>query len=127
MLHPDIRRVLDEAPIAHLATVLPDGSPHVTPVYVGTRDDHIVFFTGPGSRKARNLRRDPRLALSIAPADDPFTPIAVRGRVATWIDGDAGWSIIDRIVAKYTDATYPRDIERVVAIIEPDHQTVGIR
>ncbi|MBM0275905.1 TIGR03618 family F420-dependent PPOX class oxidoreductase [Micromonospora tarensis] len=127
MLHPDIRRVLDEGPIAHLATVLPDGSPHATPVYVGTHDEHIVIFTGPGTRKARNLRRDPRLALSIAPADNPFTPIAVRGRVVNWIDGDLAWSIIDRIVATYTDQTYPRDDERVVAVIEPDHQTVGIR
>jgi PPOX class probable F420-dependent enzyme len=127
MLHPDVRRVLDGAPIAHLATVLPDGSPHATPVYVGTHDDRIVMFTGPGKRKARNLRRDPRLALSIAPADNPFHPIAVRGHVVAWIEGDAAWSIIDRIVAKYIDMKYPRDDERVVAVIEPDHQTVGIR
>jgi nitroimidazol reductase NimA-like FMN-containing flavoprotein (pyridoxamine 5'-phosphate oxidase superfamily) len=68
MLEPDVRRVLDGASIAHLATVLPDGSPHSTPVYVGARGDQIVFFAGPGMRKARNLRRDPRLALSIAPS-----------------------------------------------------------
>ncbi|MER7008224.1 pyridoxamine 5'-phosphate oxidase family protein [Dactylosporangium sp. NPDC000555] len=42
------------------------GSPHSTPVYVGTHGDRVVFFTGPGS-KARNLHRDPRMALSIAP------------------------------------------------------------
>ncbi|MFI7592059.1 PPOX class F420-dependent oxidoreductase [Micromonospora sp. NPDC049359] len=127
VLRLDIRRVLDGSPIAHLATVLPDGAPHATPVYVGTHGEHIVIFTGPGKRKARNLRRDPRLALSIAPADDPFTPIVVRGRVVSWLDGDAAWSIIDRIVAKYTDGTYPRDDERVVAVIEPEHQSIGIR
>jgi hypothetical protein len=49
MLHPDVRRVLDGASIAHLATVLPDGSPHTTPVYVGAHFDRIVFFTGPGT------------------------------------------------------------------------------
>jgi PPOX class probable F420-dependent enzyme len=126
VLDPDIRRVLDGAPIAHLATVLPDGSPHATPVYVGTHGEHIVLFTGPTKRKARNLRRDPRLALSIAPPDNPFHPVAVRGRVIDWLDGGAAWTIIDQLVAKYTDMAYPRDEERVVAVIEPHHQTVGI-
>jgi len=89
MLDPDVRRVLDGTSIAHLATVLPDGSPHTTPVYVGAYGDRIVFFTGPGMRKARNLRRDPRMALSIAPVDNQFEPVVVRGRVVEWLDGDA--------------------------------------
>jgi len=126
MLDPDVRRVLDGAAIAHLATLLPDGSPHATPVYVGTHGDRVVFFTGPGMRKARNLRRDPRVALSIAPADNPFTPVVVRGRVVEWIEGDAAWEIIDRLVTKYTDESYPREQERVVAVIEPERQTVGV-
>ncbi|MDG6103879.1 TIGR03618 family F420-dependent PPOX class oxidoreductase [Dactylosporangium aurantiacum] len=126
MLDPDVRRVLDGAPIAHLATVLPDGAPHAIPVYVGTHGDHAVIFTGPGTRKARNLRRDPRLALSIAPADNPFTPVVIRGRVIDWLTGDAAWDVIDRLVAKYTDQPYPRGEERVVAVIAPDHQHVGV-
>ncbi|BCJ39246.1 PPOX class F420-dependent enzyme [Actinocatenispora thailandica] len=126
MLDPDVRRVLDGASIAHLATVLPDGAPHSVPVYIGTHDDRIVFLTGPDSRKARNLRRDPRLALSVAPADDPFQPVLVRGRVVDWIDGDEAWRIIDRLVAKYVDLTYPRDQPRVVAVIEPDRQSFGM-
>ena len=126
MLDPDMRRVLDGASIAHLATVLPDGSPHTTPVYVGAHGDHIVFFTGPGMRKARNLRRDPRVALSIAPAGDMFTPVVVRGRVVEWIEGEAAWEIIDRLATKYTGAPYPRGQERVVAVIEPERQAIGI-
>ena len=97
MLDPHVRRVLEDTSIAHLATVLPDGSPHATPVYVGTHGEHIVLFTGPDMRKARNLRRDPRLALSIAPVDNPFEPVVVRGRVVDWIEGDAAWEIIDRL------------------------------
>jgi PPOX class probable F420-dependent enzyme len=127
MLDPDVRRVLDGTSIAHLATVLPDGSPHTTPVYVGAYGDRIVFFTGPGSLKARNLRRDPRMALSIAPADNPFQPVVVRGRVEEWLDGDAAWEIVDQLATKYTGAPYPRDQERVVAVIEPERQTVGVR
>ena len=127
MLDPDVRRVLDGVSIAHLATVLPDGSPHAVPVWVGTDGDRIVVLTGPGARKARNLRRDPRLALSIEPADDPFTPVAIRGRVVEWIEGDAAWEIIDRLSRKYIGAPYSREQERVVAVIEPEQQVVGVR
>ncbi|NES27790.1 TIGR03618 family F420-dependent PPOX class oxidoreductase [Micromonospora terminaliae] len=125
-LDPEVRRVLDGAPIAHLATVGPDGSPHTTPVYIGTHGDRVVFFTGPETRKARNLRHDPRVALSVAPADNPFAPLVVRGRVVEWVEGDAAWQLIDRLVAKYTDQPYPRGQERVVAVIAADHQTIGV-
>ncbi|TCO35649.1 PPOX class probable F420-dependent enzyme [Kribbella steppae] len=125
MLDPVVRDVLDTPSYAHVATVLPDGSPHSTPVYVGARGDQIVFFTGPGTRKARNLRRDPRLMLSIVPVDNPFQPV-VRGRVVEWIEGDEAWEIIDRLVAKYIDLRYPRDQERMVLVVEPEHQKVGM-
>src|SRR6478752_9081296 len=118
MLDPDVRRVLDGTSLGHLATVLPDGSPHTTPVFVGTHGDQLIFFTGPHSRKARNLRRDPRVALSIAPAEDPFTPVVLRGRVVEWLEGDAAWEIIDRIAKRYIGQPYPREQDRVVALIE---------
>lgn len=126
MLDPTVRRVLAGTSIAHLATVLPDGSPHTVPLWVDTRGEQVVFLTGPRSRKARNLRRDARMALSIAPVDDPFTPVVVRGRVVEWLEGDAAWETIDRISTKYTGAPYPRGEERVVAVVEPERQTVGI-
>ncbi|WP_409464492.1 PPOX class F420-dependent oxidoreductase [Amycolatopsis sp. GA6-003] len=126
MLNPEIRRVLDGAPIAHLATVLPDGSPHVVPVWIGTRGDRIVFLTGPDSRKARNLRRDPRVAISLTPPDNPFEPIVVRGRVAEWIEGDAAWEIVDEVAEKYLGQPYSREQERVVGLIEPETQSVGM-
>lgn len=127
VLDPDVRRALDGTAIAHLATVLPDGSPHSVPLFVGTHGDRIAIFTGPRSRKARNLRRDPRVALSVVDAANPFHPIVVRGRVVEWIDGDAGWEIVDQIATKYTGRPYDRALERVVALIEPDRQTVGMR
>jgi PPOX class probable F420-dependent enzyme len=126
MIDPGVRRVLDGTSIAHLATVLPDGSPHAVPVWIGARGDRIVFLTGPGTRKARNLRRDPRLALSIAPADNPFTPVVIRGRVVEWLHGDPAWEIVDQLSSKYTGGPYPRGEERVVAVIEPERQTVGV-
>ncbi|MFD7024069.1 PPOX class F420-dependent oxidoreductase [Promicromonospora sukumoe] len=126
MLEPAVRRVLDGTSIAHVATVRPDGAPHAAPVFVGTHGDRIVFFTGPTTSKARNLRRDPRVALSVAPVDNPFEPVVVRGRVVEWLDGDAGWAIVDELAKKYTGAPYSREHERVVAVIEPERQTVGI-
>ena len=126
MLDPEVRRVLGGTSIAHLATVLPDGSPHTVPLWVGVHGDRIVFLTGPDSRKARNLRRDPRVALSIAPVDNPFEPVVIRGRVVEWLTGDAAWEIIDQLADKYIGAPYSRDLDRVVGVIEPASQRVGI-
>ncbi|WP_406632071.1 PPOX class F420-dependent oxidoreductase [Amycolatopsis sp. WGS_07] len=126
MLNPEVRRVLDGTPIAHLATVLPDGSPHVVPVWIGTRGDRIVFLTGPDSRKARNLRRDPRVAISLTPPDNPFEPIIIRGRVAEWIEGDPAWEIVDEVAKKYIGQPYTREQVRVVGLIEPERQSVGM-
>ncbi|MFI9386491.1 PPOX class F420-dependent oxidoreductase [Kutzneria sp. NPDC052558] len=126
MLDPDLRTVLDGNPIAHLATVLPDGAPHSVPVWIGTHGDRIAIITGPGSRKARNLRRDPRVAISLTPPDNPFQPVIIRGRVAEWLDGDAAWEIVDRIATKYIGGPYTREAERVVALIEPDRHRIGM-
>lgn len=125
MIDPDVRRVLDGTSFAHLASVLPDGAPHSVPVWIGTHGDHIAFLTGPHTLKARNLRRDPRVALSLTPADNPFQPTIIRGRVVGWLEGDAAWEVIDRISTKYIGRPYSRDEERVVALIEPDRQIAG--
>lgn len=117
-MNAELRGVLDGTPIAHLATLLPDGAPHSVPLWIGTHGDRIAILTGPGSQKARNLRRDPRVAISLTPPDDPFQPITLRGRVVEWLDGDAAWEIIDAIARKYIGAPYGRDEERVVALIE---------
>lgn len=126
MLDPAVRRVLDDTAIAHLATLLPDGSPHSVPVWIGTHGDRVAFLTGPGSRKARNLRRDPRVAISLTPADAPFPPVMIRGRVVEWLDGEEGWTVVDEIARKYTGQPYSRDQERVVGLLEIDHQRVGL-
>ena len=126
MLQSDVRRIFDGTPIAHIATVAPDGSPHTVPVWIATHGDQIVFLTGPDSRKARNLRHNPRVAFSVAPADNPFEPVIVRGLVVDWISGEAAWTIVDQIAAKYTGQPYPRQQERVVAVVEPTQQKVGI-
>ncbi len=57
MLDPDVRRALDGTSIAHLATVLPDGSPHTVPLWIGAHGDQIVFLTGPGNPQITALLR----------------------------------------------------------------------
>lgn len=124
-LSDELRGVLDGTPIAHIATVLPDGAPHSVPVWIGTHQDQVVFLTGPRSQKARNLRRDPRVAISIVPPDDPFTPVIIRGQVVRWLDGDEGWAVVDQIAEKYLGAPYGRDEERVVGVVAVSRLTVG--
>lgn len=126
MINPDVRRVLDGTALAHLATVLPDGGPHTVPVWIGTHGDHIAILTGPDSRKARNLRRDPRVALSLTLPDNPFQPVVIRGKVVEWLEGDRAWEIVDQIATKYIGGPYSRAEERVIALIEPERQTVGM-
>ena len=125
-LDPDLAALLDGTPIAHLATVLPNGAPHSVPVWVGTHQGHVVILTGPGSQKARNLHRDPRVAMSLTPADNPFFPVVLRGRVVTWLSGEEGWAVVDAIAAKYIHAPYDRDQERVVGMIAVDHYRMGM-
>jgi PPOX class probable F420-dependent enzyme len=126
MLDHAVRAHLDGPSLAHLATVMPDGAPHTVPVWIGTEGDHIVFLTGPDSQKAHNLRRDPRVALSVAPVERPNEPVIIRGEVVEWLEGDAAWEIIDRLAMKYIGQPYSRELDRVVAIIEPQRQTVGV-
>ena len=126
LLDPDLAVLLDGTPIAHLATVLPDGAPHSVPVWVGTHQDHVVILTGPRSQKARNLARDPRVAMSLTPADEPFFPVVLRGRVVTWLSGEEGWAVADAIAEKYIHAPYDRSQERVVAMIAVEHHRMGM-
>ncbi len=58
--------------------------------------------------------------------DDPFSPVVVRGRVVEWLAGDEAWPVIDEIAQKYIGAPYSRDEERVVGVIEPERQIVGV-
>jgi PPOX class probable F420-dependent enzyme len=125
---PDDVRALFEGPnIGHVATLMPDGSPHTVPMWLGVEDGRIALLTSLSSRKGRNLTRDPRVAISVTAHDQPFTMAAVRGR-AEVLEGDAAWEIIDRIAHKYIGAPYPLRTDRVVFLVEPEHawaQTFG--
>ena len=103
---------------AHVATVLPSGAPHSVPVWTGIEGEHVVFFTQPGSRKARNLARDPRVAFSITDHESPYRMAQVRGRVVSTVEGEAALEIIDRLAVKYTGRPFPMR-SGIVFLIEP--------
>ena len=120
-LNAEVKRLLDRPNYAHVATLLPDGAPHTVPVWIDREGENVVILTGPGSRKARNLERDPRVAISLIDVDQPYTSVLIRGRVVERIDGDRGWEIIDRIARKYTGQPYPLRSGRIVLLIKPEH------
>jgi PPOX class probable F420-dependent enzyme len=118
----EVRRLLERPNYAHIATLLPDGAPHSVPVWIDVEGaDGVVILTSPGSRKARNVKRDPRVAISITDVDQPFASVLIRGQVTELIDGDRAWDIIDRIARKYTGQPYPLRTDRIVLLIKPDH------
>jgi len=118
-LPADVRELFEGANYAHLATVLPSGAPHSVPVWTGIEGEHVVFFTQPQSRKARNLERDPRVAFSITDHEQPYRMAQVRGRVVDTVEGDAALEIIDRLAVKYTGEPFPMRTG-VVFLIEPE-------
>lgn len=105
---PDDVRALFAAPnFAHLATLLPDGSPHSVAVWADVEGDRVFFFTQPQSRKARNLARDGRVALSAVDRANPYRMAHLRGRVAETVEGEAALALIDRLAHKYTGEPFP--------------------
>jgi PPOX class probable F420-dependent enzyme len=106
-LPDDVRALFAEPNFAHLATLLPDGSPHSVAVWVDVEGDRVYFFTQPGTRKARNVARDGRVALSAVDRANPYRMAHLRGRVAETVEGEAALALIDRLALKYTGQPFP--------------------
>jgi PPOX class probable F420-dependent enzyme len=75
-----LREVLDSPIFATVATIQPDGTPQQSVVWVGRDGDDVLFMVGVGSRKERNLRRDPRVSVLVCPPEAPYGYAAIRGR-----------------------------------------------
>jgi len=92
---------------AILATLMPDGSPQVTPVWCDFDGTHVLVNSARGRVKDRNMRRDPRVALVILDPDNPYRYVEIRGRVVE-ITEDGAEAHIDRLAKKYLGVeTYP--------------------
>ncbi len=116
-LSPEVKQLIDHPNFAHLATLMPDGSPQSVPVWVGREGEHIVICTGEGSLKAKNTRRDPRVALSIVDFTNPYEEVQIRGRVIERRP-DSDFKIMDAVSHNYTGKPFPfRNPEGRVALI----------
>ena len=105
--------------VAHLATLMRDGSPHSIPLWVGVEGDRLAIFTEVDTLKDRNLRRDPRVAISVTGADNPYAMAFVRGEAVERIAGDDALPYVDRISAIYTGGPYEMREGLAVWLIEP--------
>ena len=118
-LPENVRAMLERANFAHVATVLPNGAPHSVPVWIALEGDRLAFFTQPGSRKARNLEADPRVAISIVDSDNPYSMAQIRGRVVETVGGDEALAIMDRMAVRYTGEPFPFR-QGIALLVEPE-------
>ena len=96
----EFRDLFEKKAFAHLATVMEDGTPQVTPVWVDYDGKNVLVNTAKGRVKHRNLERNPRVALSIADPDNPYRYLGIQGRVSEMTETDAD-AHIDRMAKKY--------------------------
>ena len=111
---------------AHLATLMPNGQPQVTPVWVDYDGHYVLINTAQGRQKDKNLQRDGRVALSIIDPENPYRYLEVRGRVADRSLNGAD-AHIDAMAKKYLGKDkypfrQPNEV-RVIYKIEPQHIT----
>lgn len=115
--------LLRQASLCFLATTMPDGSPQLTQTWVDTDGEHIVINTVQGHQKARNVERDPRVAVSICDRSNPARYHAVRGRVIN-ATTEGGAEHIEVLAQRYLGGPYPwyggRERVRLVLTISAD-------
>jgi PPOX class probable F420-dependent enzyme len=123
-LNDAVRKLFDDPNPAVLATVNPDGSPQTSVVWVGRDGDELVVSSQAGRRKETNIRRDPRVSISVYDRDDPQKYVEVRG-VAT-IAEDIGRELAVRLDEAYEGPgagdeylLLPPEVVRVVIRITP--------
>ncbi len=122
-LSADAKDLIDRPVFAHVATLMPDGSPQVSPVWIDHEGDDVLINTAEGRLKADNLRADGRVAISITDPDNPYANLLIRGRVKEMTHEGADENI-DALAKKYLgEDEYPfrqPGEVRVKVLIEPE-------
>jgi PPOX class probable F420-dependent enzyme len=104
---PSHADLLNKPAFAQLATLNPDGSPQVTPVWVDFDGTNLVINTARGRVKTKNLAREPRVAVSIPDPENPYRYLGIQGRVVEMTEKGAD-AHIDKMAKKYLGKdTYP--------------------
>ena len=106
-ISPGFHKLLQEPAYCQLATLMPDGSPQITQVWVGTDGEHILINTAEARQKELNVRRDPRVAVNVVDPANAWRIALVRGRVVDVTTAGAD-QLIDELAKKYlNEDTYP--------------------
>ncbi|MEV0442994.1 PPOX class F420-dependent oxidoreductase [Streptomyces spectabilis] len=123
-LSEDLKSLLDTPVFVTVATIQPDGSPQLSPVWVTRDGDDVLISTTVGRQKEKNLRRDPRVTVLFQPFDAPYTYAEIRGTAQLTTEG--GQELIDELSRKYTGKDYADfnpaskdDAQRVVVRVTP--------
>ncbi|MFI5584470.1 PPOX class F420-dependent oxidoreductase [Amycolatopsis sp. NPDC051758] len=114
-LSDDVRALIDGKNFATVATLDPDGGPQTSVIWIGLDDGDLVFSATEDRRKVRNLRRDPRVSVSIVDAANPYRHTQLRGTVT--ITADPGKTLPKALSHKYLAQDPPPEgpeVERVV-------------
>ncbi len=117
------RDLFEKKALAHLATLMPNGSPQVTPLWVMLdAEGYVIVNSARGRQKDRNMRARPQVALSIGDPDNPQRYIQVRGRVVEVTEEGAN-DVINQLAMKYNGRPYNFQAgqTRVTYKIRPDH------
>lgn len=126
-LHPATVGLAQGVNFGSMATVMPDGELQNHLIWVGTDGERLVVNTETHRQKYENIRRDPRVTLTIRAEGNPYRYAEVRGRVVETVTGQEAWDHVDELAYKYIDKPYPpEDIkcERVMLWIVPERQTI---
>jgi PPOX class probable F420-dependent enzyme len=120
-LTPEQLAIFGPPNLAYLATVSSDGSPHLSPLWADTRGGMILLNTAEGRTKVENVRRDPRVAVSIHDQGHPHPPVAVLGTVVD-ITTEGALEHIDTLARRYTGEgwTAHEGQTRLLLVIRPD-------
>jgi len=94
------KATLKQPVFAHLSTLMPDGSPQSSPVWIDVDGDQLVVNSAQGRIKDKNIRRDPRVALSVTDPNNPYKVLMIRGSVKK-ITTDGAAAHIDAMAKKY--------------------------
>jgi PPOX class probable F420-dependent enzyme len=119
----DVKAFATARQFAALTTLMPDGQPQTQVMWVDADDEHVLINTEPHRQKYRNIEGDPRVAVTIWDAENPYRYVEVRGRVVGEVRGRAARAHIDALSQKYGGTDYPEDAiqsERVIIKIAPD-------
>lgn len=117
------KKLMDGKNFINIATLMPDGSPQVTVTWVDRDGDTVLINTTEDRVKAKNVRRDPRVALSIFSIDDPYDAVFLRGKVVEMTKAGAE-EHVDKLSHKYTGANYRQHGDRILLKIEVHHAHV---